>query len=202
MNSNKRFSIKDIANICNITEDEVLYYIKNDFLKTKKDDNGFFYAEFNELYNFMKTRNYYINKKLKDLHRDKINKINCLLIDDDRDLNKVLKKLLEVNIKTLKISEAFDGYDAIRKLYDVKPKIVIVDLDLPGINGFNICEKIITDKIFEKSQIIVISGIELPEEKAKKIEEYNIPVFKKPLIYDHIIEKVKEVCEKICSTHL
>ena len=62
-----------------------------------------------------------------------------ILIADDSDFIRAnLKKLLNTVTGVDEISEAFDVPDAVKKIAELKPDILILDIRMPGGNGFDV----------------------------------------------------------------
>ena len=67
-------------------------------------------------------------------------KTKVLLVDDEKTLVKALKFNLEK--EGFEVVEAFDGVEALKKAFEVNPDIIILDLMLPGMDGFEVCREI------------------------------------------------------------
>ena len=67
-------------------------------------------------------------------------KKKVLLVDDEKTLVKALKFNLEK--EGFLVEEAFDGEEALEKAFKINPDIVILDLMLPGLDGFEVCREI------------------------------------------------------------
>lgn len=67
-------------------------------------------------------------------------KTKILLVDDEKTLVKALKFNLEK--EGFQVEEAFDGEEALKKAFEVNPDIIILDLMLPGLDGFEVCREI------------------------------------------------------------
>lgn len=63
-----------------------------------------------------------------------------LLVDDEKTLVKALKFNLEQ--EGFLVEEAYNGVEALEKAFEVNPDIVILDLMLPGLDGFEVCREI------------------------------------------------------------
>ena len=63
-----------------------------------------------------------------------------LIVDDEKDfviiLNKILKK------QNYLVSVAYDGEDGLKKIFEIKPDLVILDLNMPKMNGYEVCKKV------------------------------------------------------------
>ncbi len=63
-----------------------------------------------------------------------------LVVDDEKTLVKALSFNLEK--EGFKVEQAYDGEEALQKVFDLKPDIVVLDLMLPEIDGFEVCRQI------------------------------------------------------------
>ena len=67
-------------------------------------------------------------------------KTKVLLVDDEKTLVKARKFNLEK--EGFQVEEAFDGNEALKKAFEIDPDIIILDLMLPGLDGFEVCREI------------------------------------------------------------
>jgi phosphate regulon transcriptional regulator PhoB len=67
-------------------------------------------------------------------------KEKILIVDDEKTLVKALKFNLEK--EGFRVEEAFDGEEALQKVLEASPDIVVLDLMLPGLDGFEVCRQI------------------------------------------------------------
>lgn len=79
-----------------------------------------------------------------------------LLVDDFEDSRTGLKKLLE--IEGFEVIEAADGAQAIESALSAKPDIILMDLSLPGIDGFSATKRIKEDAAMSSVPIIALSA--------------------------------------------
>ncbi|MBI1318887.1 MAG: response regulator [Candidatus Hydrogenedens sp.] len=80
-----------------------------------------------------------------------------LIVDDVPDNIKLLRALLEIDGHT--VTGAENGHDALQAVSTNPPDIILLDLVLPDITGFEICERVKTDPRTGNIPIIVISGM-------------------------------------------
>ena len=78
-------------------------------------------------------------------------KWRVLLVDDEPSIIKIVSKRLEV--EGYEVSVAIDGQEAIEKARSLMPDLIILDLMLPKINGFDVCAEL---KQHQRSQEIPI----------------------------------------------
>ncbi|MGM0651636.1 MAG: response regulator [Bacillota bacterium] len=63
-----------------------------------------------------------------------------LVVDDEKTLVKALSFNLEK--EGFRVEQAYNGEEALEKVYDLKPDIVVLDLMLPEVDGFEVCRQI------------------------------------------------------------
>lgn len=92
-----------------------------------------------------------------------------LIVEDDRFLSSIIKSRMERN--GYLVEQAFDGEDGLTKLHDFKPDLVVLDLIMPKVSGFEFLERIANDPEFNNVPILIASnlGQESDIEKAKSL---------------------------------
>jgi two-component system, OmpR family, response regulator VicR len=63
-----------------------------------------------------------------------------LVVDDEKTLVKALSFSLEK--EGFRVEQAYDGEEALKKVFEIKPDIVVLDLMLPEVDGFEVCRSI------------------------------------------------------------
>src|SRR6185295_3630870 len=79
-----------------------------------------------------------------------------LVIDDDATIVHLLKEFLEV--EGFKVVEGYDGDSALRLAAQMRPNLIIIDLNLPGTDGLAIVESIRTNPSLAKIPAIFLTG--------------------------------------------
>lgn len=84
------------------------------------------------------------------------NKLKVFIVDDDPILLEVLGAVLEADFDR----EFFgSGEDCLARIAECKPDIVILDLTLPGISGFEVCQRLKEDWDTQDIPILFVSGM-------------------------------------------
>jgi len=63
-----------------------------------------------------------------------------LLIDDDPELGRMVEAILRP--VEVVIYQAFSGSDGLRRAYEIHPDLIILDIMMPGLNGFEVCSRL------------------------------------------------------------
>lgn len=68
--------------------------------------------------------------------------INVMLVDDHALIREGIKKLLEFDENIKVVDEASDGFECLNKLETVKPDILLLDINMPKMNGIEVLEEL------------------------------------------------------------
>ncbi len=119
-----------------------------------------------------------------------------LVVDDERHIVETLKSRLEN--AGYEITAAYDGREGYESAISEKPDLIILDLLLPGMDGFRVCEKLKSDERFKAIPIIMFTargkGLDLERIMAKELgaDAY----ITKPLEPQVLLSKVEELLAK------
>jgi CheY-like chemotaxis protein len=97
-------------------------------------------------------------------------KQEVLLIEDDRALQTAIVEVMQSCLPDAKLSYFHDAHKALNYLTHVQPSIVIVDLGLPNIDGFDVIDQI--TRRYADLPIIVYTGRELTANQLKRLRLY------------------------------
>lgn len=80
-----------------------------------------------------------------------------LVVEDDRDELEMIRSVLET--AGFAVDTATDGLDALVKTYSISPDLIVLDLKLPGINGFDVCETLRKNPLTVSMPIVMVTGL-------------------------------------------
>ena len=123
-------------------------------------------------------------------------KIEVLIAEDDPILSKLYKLTISGWGIPVKIDLVSDGFDALMHLGKNIPDIFISDLNMPGIDGITLMNKIQTDPKYNDMEIIVVTGLDSAEIHKRGGLPANISVFLKPAPFALIQAKIQEIANK------
>jgi len=81
-----------------------------------------------------------------------------LFVDDDVDFCEVAKLLLES--KGYEVVLAYDGKEGLEKMRAEKPDLVILDVMMPEMNGYDVCVVLKADPELKKIPVILLTGVD------------------------------------------
>ncbi|MBU2567540.1 MAG: response regulator [Elusimicrobia bacterium] len=117
-----------------------------------------------------------------------------LVVDDEEDYLNLAKTILEP--EGYSVITASDGLIGMEKLSLEKPDLLILDINMPEINGFNVCEKIRASGEFKRIPIIMLTVRRKEEDKIKGLETGADDYITKPFHPRELISRVRTVLRR------
>ena len=118
-----------------------------------------------------------------------------LLIEDDKFLGALLVEHFQKS--GLNFELAVDGEEGLEKIHTNTPDLIILDLVLPGIDGYEVLKRIKNDKNFSKIHVIILSNLGQKEEIERGLElGAKDFIVKAHFDLNRIVEKIDQVLKK------
>ena len=121
-------------------------------------------------------------------------KKRILLIDDEPSIIKMIAKRLEV--EGFEVMTAMDGEEGFQKAQSEKPDLVIVDLMLPKLNGYEVCSLLKKNIQYQKIPIIMFSARTQDRDETLGFECGADAYIRKPVDPKDLIEKVRTLIDR------
>ncbi|MFA6096799.1 MAG: response regulator [Candidatus Paceibacterota bacterium] len=136
------------------------------------------------------------NKTIKEIGEEVKNKgLRVLLVEDDEFLRDICKRKLE--IEGFNVSVAVDGAQALKKVEEEDPQMILLDVILPGLDGFEILKAVKANPARAKTPVIMLTNLGQTSEVEKGLslgaDEY---IVKAHFTIGEIIEKIKTVMKR------
>jgi len=121
-----------------------------------------------------------------------MNTENTILIVEDDDFLRSLA-VTKLEKEGFTVAVAVDGNDGLAKIASVKPDLILLDLMLPGVDGFGIMEKLQEEGTLAQQKIIIFSNLG-SDEDIRRAQQYNVEDYlvKSSFTLDELVEKIKE----------
>lgn len=114
-----------------------------------------------------------------------------LIVDDDVTITKLLKTL--VKMEGHAPTTVNDSTRAIEIASSVNPDLITLDLMMPGLTGFELCELLHQDPKFANIPILIVSARDDPESKERALKAGAKDYLTKPFGADELMQKIKEL---------
>lgn len=182
------FTTGEAAKICKVSQQTIIRCFDNGQLKGFRVPGSRFRRIPREaLYKFMKDNG--IPTDALESGKRKV-----LLVDDDPGVLEILTKFLQEDGR-FEIRVAGNGFDAGMMVKDYRPDIMVLDVNLPDINGKEVCHRVRADNSLEECRILCISGM-IEEDKIQELRLAGADDFMpKPLDVDVLLDRMCEMLE-------
>ena len=119
-----------------------------------------------------------------------------VLIVDDIPVNIILLKtmLARTNVKIL---TAVNGQEALDIVRDLKPQVVLLDIQMPVMNGLEVLREIKSDLLLKDISVIMVSAYTSAEDIEQSMSLGASGFIKKPVIMDILLSNVTAELDKI-----
>ena len=96
-------------------------------------------------------------------------KKSILVVDDDESVREILKERL--TRKGYEVETAADGFSAGLKAREMTPDLMILDLIMEGMDGFEVCRTLKADSSLKDTRILIMTGFDTPENRERALRE-------------------------------
>ena len=124
-----------------------------------------------------------------------MSRVNILVIDDESDLVELLKYNLAK--EGYNVEFAFNGFDGIKIAEVVKPDIIILDLMLPDINGYEVCKRMKQNSSLSGVPVIFLSAKQEEVDKILGFEAGAEDYIIKPFSVNELLARVRAILKRI-----
>lgn len=176
------FTTHETARFLSVTPTTIIQWIKEKRINAVKTLGGHRRISKNE-----------VDKVLKKYHSlsNKITKKRILIIDDEKSIREGLRTIFEK--EEFLTDVANDGFEAGTIFLQNRPDMVILDLIMPGMDGFTTCKFIKNNNEFKKVKILVLTGYPSKENIKKALNAGADKVIAKPADNKMILKEVSNL---------
>ena len=183
--SNHFYTAPEAAKICSVSRTTMWRWVRYGELKGFRTPRGIYKIRKKDLESF-------IRKKMKHLPAaDLLQKKKILIVDDDKEIVEVLSQMLPSN--RYQTEKAFDGFEAGGKVMQFMPDLMILDLYMPGIDGFEVCRRVKKNSDTSHIKIMALTGFDTPENKDRIMKAGADGYMAKPVYKDELIQKIEDI---------
>jgi len=169
-------TVSQAGKYCNVSSKTIINWIDAGYIKAYKTVGGHRRIKEEDLDKFLRERGMPLPDEPGREERKKI-----LVVDDDRIIVETIVQALEEDEYGYEMISAADGFEAGLQINHFKPHLLILDIMMPDINGYEVCQKIKSNPETRDTKIVVLSAY-LDDEAFKQMKEYGADAcFSKPL---------------------
>lgn len=121
--------------------------------------------------------------------QSELNKGNILIVDDQLDSLRLLTNILSE--QGYEVSSAINGVMALKTLQAIAPDLILLDVNLPHMNGYTICEKLKSHPNTWDIPIIFISALDNTFDKVKAFRVGGVDYITKPFEVEEVLVRIE-----------
>ena len=174
----------DIARYCQVSPVTVFRWIRSGKLKAYTTPGGHHRIRQSDFRNFLIGSGMPIDKAFFSGTSSK----RILIVDDEPDVLAIVTRALAEG--PYELETATDGFEAGMKLSDFQPDLLILDLMMPRVDGFEVCELVRSNPNYSHVKILIVTGYANQENIARALEVGADDVLEKPLNLHELQQKV------------
>lgn len=122
-------------------------------------------------------------------------KFKVLVVDDDPHLRILLRQMLEY--RNFTVVEAEDGLDALARVEEVIPDVVVLDVMMPRMDGITVCKKLRERPETADLPIVILSGKVQDTAVAEGMAAGANKYLKKPIPLAELVEHIRSVLPNV-----
>ncbi len=119
-------------------------------------------------------------------------KKKVLSVDDNPLNNEIVVEILGDDYEVRTVST---GEEALEEAFEFLPDLILLDIMLPGIDGYEVCRRLWADERLRDTMIIMVSAKRLLEERVEAYKAGACDYITKPYTRKNLMESVAFLCE-------
>jgi two-component system chemotaxis response regulator CheY len=118
--------------------------------------------------------------------------LHALVVEDSPTMRQLIVFALS-RLRTLKITEADDGVDALKKMNQRRFDIIITDINMPIMDGLKLVRRVRSDDVYKDIPIVIITTEGAQEDRQRALTLGANAYITKPIQASQVIATVKEL---------
>ena len=197
--NDEHLSLGKVAKRCNVSRTTVYRWIIGNHLKAYALPSGHFRVRPDDLSEFCRAFNMPDVSTTGSARKPVSNRLNVLIADDHPDVVMLLRKITERYLPEAAIHEAVNGVDTCIAVGTVQPQLLLLDIMMPGMDGFAVLQELLRRPELINSRVIVVSAYE-PFDRVEELGRLNpqiVASVRKPVSVEAFGRTLQEVARSL-----
>jgi excisionase family DNA binding protein len=179
----------DVASYCEVTSAAVLKWIDAGKIPVFTTPGGHYRILRTDFRDFLAQHGMFIDEGFfgKAHTRKRI-----LIVDDEPAVVAFIESALGLEGK-YELAAASDGFEAGQQVASFEPDLIVLDIMLPGMDGFEVCSRVKADPTTAHVKILAVTGFATEENIKKILNQGADDYLEKPVTIQDLREKVQEL---------
>ncbi len=165
----------EISQICGVNPTTVQNWVKTKKLKAFQTPGGHRRIRREDLVAFMKEFGMPLPAELS------LDSPLVMIVDDEADILDMMQSMLESGEEDVNIARAQSGIEALLMIGERSPDLLILDIMMPGMDGFEVCQKLKSNPKTQNIKIVAITGDHNPAVRERILDAGADLFVSKPL---------------------
>ena len=177
MNRKPVFTTFEAAKLCHVSPLSIINWVNADRLPAFRTPGGHRRIRREDLAQFMRDN----GRPMPDELKQGSGRRRVLIVEDSSSTREALAEHLSSRPQPFEVVTASDGFEAGRLVGTFRPDVVLLDLRMSGLDGFQVCRTIKTDPATANTMVISMMGYRSPEAESRILECGAARCFAKPV---------------------
>ncbi len=183
--SQEILTVPQAAKYCAIGRVTLWKYVKSGELKASVTPGGHYRILKSDLEDFARRKGMYPIATYEPAKK------KILIVDDDPEIRKLMERIFSAHQYETETAE--EGFEAGVKVPTFQPGLIILDLHMPGRDGFEVCRQIKQNPETSHIKILIITGYDSEENRNRIVAEGADGYLAKPFEKDTLLRHVKNL---------
>ena len=119
---------------------------------------------------------------------------HILVVDDEPEIHTLLGKFLSK--EGFSVESAYSADDAYKAIADTRPDLIILDIMMPTVSGFEVCHQLKTDSATKDILILIVSARDEQSDRIEGLKHGADDYVSKPFHLRSLVRKIEHMLEK------
>ena len=184
MASRKNLSTFDVAEMLEVDPGSVANWIDGGLLKAYRTPGGHRRVAIGDLLDFLHGHEMPVPRQLQH------GPVRVIVVDDEPAMTQMIAKAIRTEQPDFQVTEAHDGFRAGALVATLRPDEVVLDLRMPGMDGFEVCRQIKSQPATMGAVVIAITAYPTEEGHRRILECGAKLCMNKPLDLEALVAEV------------
>ena len=181
----KNLSTFAIARMLHVDPGSVANWIDQNLLKAHRTPGGHRRVAADDLILFLREHKMPIPPELDSVPS------RVVIVDDEPAITQLIAWAIKASLPDCEVVEAHDGFRAGTIVATLKPNVVILDLRMPGMDGYEVCKLIKTQESTRQADVLAMTAYPSPENVQKIIDCGARVCMAKPLNMEALLTEIR-----------
>ena len=189
----KNLSTFAIAQMLHVDPGSVANWIDQDLLKAHRTPGGHRRVATEDLISFLREHKMPIPPELRD------GPTRVLIVDDEPGVRQMIATAIRTSLPDYEVVEAQDGFRAGTILATLKPDVVLLDLRMPGMDGYEVCRMIKSQDETRHAEVVAMTAYPSAENEARILSCGARVCLSKPLDMRQLMQEIQAAADGTLS---